>query len=51
MAKVDPLKPTASVLCKLGSIAVHVDEMFGITGHDLDRAALGSTKTLKSITI
>lgn len=36
----DPLKPSASVLVKLGSIAVHIDEMLSLTGHKFDRFAL-----------
>ncbi len=36
----DPLKPTATVLMKLGSIAVHVDEMFSATGHHFDKDVL-----------
>lgn len=38
--KIDPLKPNATVLIKLGSIAVHVDEMLSAKGHDFDRHAL-----------
>lgn len=40
--KTDPLKPSVGVLVKLGSIAVHVDEMLGPTGHAFDREALGT---------
>jgi hypothetical protein len=36
----DPLKPPATVLCKLGSLAVHVDEMFSDDGHAFDRVAV-----------
>ncbi len=36
----DPLKPSASLLCKLASIAVHADEMLSPSGHDFDRQAL-----------
>ena len=36
----DPLKPSLALLSKLGSIAVHVDEMLGADGHAFDRAAL-----------
>lgn len=36
----DMLKPGASLLCKLASIAVHADEMLGPNGHPLDREAL-----------
>ena len=38
----DPLKPALSLLVKLGSIAVHVDEMLSPKGHEFDRHALGS---------
>lgn len=36
----DPLKPGPSLLCKLGSIAIHVDEMLSPAGHPLDKMAL-----------
>jgi hypothetical protein len=36
----DPLKPPASVLIKLGSIAVHVEEFFSPHGHHYDKTAL-----------
>ena len=35
-----PLSPPASILCKLGSIAVHAEELLSPSGHDFDRAAL-----------
>lgn len=35
-----PLKPPASLLCKLGSIAVHVDEALSSDGHLFDVFAL-----------
>ena len=35
----NPLKPTASVLCKLGSILVHVQEMQSAKGHHFDKLA------------
>lgn len=38
----DPLKPTASVLSKIGSIAVHAEEMFSESGHAFDKVALMS---------
>ena len=38
----DPLKPDAGLLCKLGSIVVHADEMLSKKGHALDRRALES---------
>ena len=34
------LKPTPMLLCKLGSIAVHADEMLSADGHEFDRVAL-----------
>jgi len=36
----DPLKPTPGILCKLGSIAVHVAELLSADGHAFDRNAL-----------
>lgn len=36
----DPLKPSVSLLVKLGSIAVHVDEMLSPKGHDYDKVAI-----------
>jgi hypothetical protein len=36
----DPLKPAATVLIKLGSLAVHADELLSPKGHDFDRVAL-----------
>lgn len=36
----DPLQPSPSLLCKLGSIAVHVDEMLSPKGHFFDKKAL-----------
>lgn len=38
----DPLKPSPSLLSKLGSIAVHVDEMLSLTGHQFDREIIKS---------
>lgn len=38
----DPLKPALTVLVKLGSIAVHVEEFLSPHGHHFDKAALGS---------
>lgn len=40
MPRVDPLKPDAGLLCKLGSIAVHVDEAVSADGHPFDIIAL-----------
>lgn len=34
------LKPPASLLCKLGSIAVHVEEMLSNDGHEFDKVAV-----------
>lgn len=36
----NPLQPSNGLLCKLGSIAVHADEMLSPDGHAFDRAAL-----------
>jgi hypothetical protein len=36
------MKPSPSLLCKLGSIAVHAEEMLSPSGHDFDRIALKS---------
>lgn len=33
------LQPDASLLCKLGSLAVHVEEALSTTGHALDVSA------------
>ena len=38
----DPLKPSLSLLSKLGSIAVHAEEAMSPGGHHYDRAALVS---------
>lgn len=38
----DSLNPPLSVLTKLGSIAVHVEEMLSPNGHHFDRLALES---------
>lgn len=38
--KNDPLKPSIQLLSKLGSIAVHADEMLSAKGHTADKAAL-----------
>lgn len=40
----DPLKPSAALLCKLGSIVVHMEELVSPQGHPFDRDAL---KTLQ----
>ncbi len=36
------LEPPASVLSKLGSIAVHAEELFSKDGHNFDKIALQS---------
>lgn len=36
----NPLQPSVSLLCKLGSIAVHAEEMVSPTGHALDKQAM-----------
>jgi hypothetical protein len=38
----NPLQPSPSLLSKLGSIAVHVDELLSPNGHAFDRIALES---------
>ena len=37
-----PLKPSISLLSKLGSIAVHVDEAASPNGHRLDASAIAA---------
>lgn len=39
---IDPFKPPIGVLIKLGSIAVHVEEMLSPSGHAFDKIALQS---------
>ena len=36
----DPLKPSATLLIKLGSMVVHYEEMLSRKGHDFDKHAL-----------
>ncbi len=36
------LEPSISLLCKLGSIAVHAQELLSDNGHHFDRVALES---------
>jgi hypothetical protein len=38
--KYNPLRPDARLLCKLGSIAVHADEMLSPDGHPADQTAI-----------
>ena len=35
-----PLKPQVTLLVKLGSIAVHADEMLSPDGHEFDRISI-----------
>ena len=50
MKSSDPLKPAVSILCKLGSIAVHVQEMLSTKGHHFDKVALESLMMDKELT-
>lgn len=38
----DPLVPSPKLLCKLGSIVVHADELLSPFGHAVDREALSA---------
>lgn len=38
----DMMKPSAALLCKLGSIAVHTGELLSPDGHQFDQVALAS---------
>lgn len=38
--KITPLSPAIPLLVKLGSIAVHVEELLSPDGHSFDRVAL-----------
>jgi hypothetical protein len=38
----DPLKPSAALLCKIVSVVVHADEMREPGAHDFDRVALNT---------
>ncbi len=40
----DPLKPTTTLLIKLGSIIVHQDEMMSSKGHYFDKDALETVR-------
>lgn len=42
MSEIDPLKPGAALLCKLGSITVHVEEALQPRGHPVDWIAVKS---------
>lgn len=39
---IDPLKPSATLLIKLGSMIVHYDEMLSSNGDEFDKLALDS---------
>lgn len=43
--KDEMLAPSLALLMKLGSIAVHADEMLSTDGHEFDRVALKSLLT------
>ena len=36
----NPIKPTLSLLCKIGSILVHLEEMLSAKGHAFDKIAM-----------
>jgi hypothetical protein len=36
----DALKPSASVLVKVASLAIHIEEFFSPNGHEFDKAAI-----------
>ena len=38
--KYDALEPSASLLCKLGSIIIHTEELYSPSGHGFDKIAL-----------
>lgn len=40
----DPLKPSVSLLIKLGSVIVHQEEMISSKGHRFDKAALDTVR-------
>ena len=40
--KSDPLKPSLSLLTKIGSIIIHTEEFFSSSGHAFDQYALDS---------
>lgn len=48
--KSNPLKPSLSLLVKLGSIAVHVDEMLSPGGHHFDKTAINGLLTDPEVT-
>jgi hypothetical protein len=40
----DPLHPSASLLCKLGSIVVHYEELNSLDGHPIDKSTIDSLR-------
>jgi hypothetical protein len=40
----DPLKPSASLLIKLGSVIVHQEELMSPKGHSFDKHALETVR-------
>lgn len=42
---IETLTPKPSLLCKLGSIVVHVEELLSPSGHPADKAALDTLLT------
>ena len=40
----NPLKPSASLLIKLGSVIIHQEEMMSKKGHQFDKAALDTVR-------
>jgi len=38
----NPLAPSSTLLCKLGSIAVHADELLSPGGHEFDKVELAT---------
>lgn len=45
MSAADPLKPSVSLLIKLGSIIVHQEELLSPNAHHFDRSALDTVRT------
>lgn len=41
----NPMAPSAALLCKLGSVVVHADELLSPDGHEFDREALAACIT------
>lgn len=42
--KSDPLKPSATLLIKLGSVIVHQEELMSPHGHEFDKHALETVR-------